>query len=179
MKEFAKKFWLLGLVLVLAFGLTVVAAGCGGCGGDDDDDDDSDDDFDDDFDDDDDDDDDDDCAGNHAPELLAVYYFIGTEQQTPPVTIDQADVSNFGVYFEYADVDCNLPGGHFYYNINDEGWEDLGVLPEDLGCSSADSGLLYGIVFNEAEPGTYNGQTKWTDVCGEESNIMDFAFTVE
>lgn len=174
MKELVKRFWLLGLVLVLAFGLSVVA--CGG-GGDDDSDDDTDDDIIDD-----DTDDDDECDDNHAPALLGVYYILGQEQLTPPVTVSSADSANLGIYFEYADEDCNIPGGHFYIKQTlpeESDWEDLGVLPEDLGCSTADSGYIYGFGFTQAlDPASYAGQTKWTDVCGTESNIMDWEFTV-
>jgi len=124
-------------------------------------------------------DDDVDCDQNHPPELLAVHYFLGSEELPLPVEITPEESSSFGIYFEYADVDCNLPGGHFYNNINDEGWSDFGVLPEELGCSTADSGLLYGFGFSEGlDVGAYTGQTRWTDVCGEESNTLGWEFTV-
>jgi len=124
-------------------------------------------------------DDDDDCYDNHPPELLTAHYFVEGQEFSPPVVIAPEESVDLGIYFEYADVDCNLPGGHFYNNINDEGWNDFGVLPEELGCSSADSGLLYGFGFSEGlDVGAYTGQTRWTDVCGEESNVLEWEFTV-
>jgi len=176
MKELVKKFWVLGIVLLLAFGLSMFACGGGGDGNG------GDDDSDDDIIDDDSADDDSGCDSNHAPALLSVYYILGSDQLTPPVSISSADSANFGIYFEYADEDCNIPGGHFYNKQTlpeESDWEDLGVLPEDLGCSTADSGYIYGFTFSAAlDPADYAGQSKWTDICGTESNIMDWEFTV-
>jgi len=176
------RFLVLILVLALAFGVSVV--GCGGR----DRDEDADDDFDPDdlFDDDNQEDEDSDrdpCEDNHPPILFAVHYFVYEEELAPPVIVEQSDTTSFGIYFEYADADCNLPGGHFFVRFTapqeEEDWQNLGVLPDELGCPSVESSLLYGFGFSQAlDPAAYAGEVKWTDVCGAESNVITFEFTV-
>ena len=177
------RLWLFALVLALALALTVAVA----CGDDDDDDDDNDDIGDDDIGDDDigdddtgDDDtgDDDDCTDNVAPELLAAYYIVNGSAADPPLDLDPNDL--FGIYFEYNDDDCNLPGGEFWLNMNDEGYEAFpDPLPEDLGCSTAQSGLIYGFSMNNPmDEGDYTFAVYWTDICGAESNEMTGGWSV-
>jgi len=180
MKEVARKFWLLALAVLLAFGLGVVS--CGGC------EENNKEEQDDDFDDDNDDDDDDICDNNTPPELTAQHYILEQNELTPPVAIASADTPNFGIYYEYADEDCNLyvdadKKGHSFVKQllpSESDWQDLGAHPENIGCSSDDSGLIFGFYFGtEPLPAEfYKGQTKWTDACGDESNVMDWEFTV-
>ena len=178
-----KKYWILMIVLALAMALGVAFA-CAKKSGDDDDssgddvfDDDADDDI---FDDDTSDDsgDDTDCATNVAPELLAAYYIVNGSQVTPPVTVHPEDL--FGVYFEYNDDDCNLPGGQFWANLNDAGYEAFpDPLPADLGCSTAQSGLIYGFSMqNPMTEGTDTFAVYWTDVCDAQSNEITGGWTV-
>jgi hypothetical protein len=172
-----KKYWFLTLVLALALGLGAAVA----CGGGDDDDDDNDDSGDDDiFPDDDttDDDDDTDCSANVAPELLGATYVVNGGAMEPPITVGPEDL--FGIYFEYNDDDCNLPGGAFWLNIDDAGYEAFpDPLPEDLLCSTAQSGLIYGFsMTNPMEEGTHTYATYWTDVCDAQSNELTGDWTV-
>jgi len=176
------RFLVLILVLALAFGVSVV--GCGGR----DRDEDADDDFDPDdlFDDDNQEDEDNDrdpCEDNHPPILFAVHYFVYEEELAPPVIVEQSDTTSFGIYFEYADWDCNLAGGHMYVRFvepEDTGWQNLGELPPDVSCKGKNDGTpLYGFSFSDPlDPAHYVGMTKWTDDCGAESEAMDFEFTV-
>ena len=119
---------------------------------------------------------------NHPPVLISAFYFLGYVLQYPPVVITSDESAELGIYFMYADEDCNLAGGHFYNRMTEPeetDWEDLGILPEELGCSSEDEGLIYGFGFDEPlEPNEYAGETKWTDVLGAESNVMPWEFTV-
>jgi hypothetical protein len=143
------------------------------CGGDDDDDDDI-------FDDDTTDDDDDtgECAGNVAPELLSATYVVNGGMMDPPINVDANDL--FGIYFEYNDDDCNLPGGAFWLNVDGAGYEAFpDPLPEDLLCSTAESGLIYGFSMqNPMAGGAHNFATYWTDVCDEASNELTGNWTV-
>jgi len=183
MRGFVNRLLLSALVLALIFGLGAFLS----CGGKDENDD-TDDDFDwDDFNDDDEgggerdpEEPGDPCEDNHPPVLSGVHYIVGDQELIPPVVVERSDTTDFGIYFEYYDLDCNLPGGHFYLNFNDEGWLDMGELPDDIGCKGKnDSSPLYGFGFSEPlDPSGYHGLTFWTDDCGALSNIMEFEFTV-
>ena len=177
------------LLPLLGFAVVFAIFGCSvDCGTDDDAvDDDSLPEFDDDDEDEEDEEDDNPC-NNHPPELLSIHYFLGgTEGQelSPPVQVSSSELEGLYIAFEYTDVDCNLPGGHQWIDCEDSGWEEIGVLPEELGCSTEDSGMLYGFFVSEACPEPAEGlrrhcygQARWTDVSGGESNTMDFEFVV-
>ena len=175
-----KKYWILMLVLALALALGLAVACSSKKSGDDDSS--SDDDiFDDDSSDDTTDDtgDDTDCTNNVAPELLDTAYVVNGSQATAPISIVAGDL--FGIYFSYNDDDCNLPGGQFWFSDNGAAYEALsGTLPDELGCSSAASGLSYGVSLttDAMTPATYTYGVKWTDVCGAESNEMTGEYTI-
>jgi len=120
----------------------------------------------------------DECADNHAPVLLGASYLVNGNFVDPPIDIDPEDA--FGVYFEYEDEDCNLPGGEFWLNYDGAGYEAFpDPLPADLGCSTAQSGLVYGFSLqNPIEEGTHTFAVYWTDVCDEQSNEITGYFTV-
>ena len=179
------KLWIFMLAVVLALGIGLAIS----CGGDDDDDSgdddagdddifDDDDSGDDDSGDDDSGDDDDDCDDNTAPELLSANYVVNGNFIDPPINIDPED--EFGIYFEYNDDDCNLPGGEFWLNYDGAGYEAFpDPLPADLGCSTAQSGLVYGFSLqNPIDEGAHTFAVYWTDVCDEQSNEITGDFTV-
>ncbi len=122
------------------------------------------------------------CSNNAAPQLTGPIYLLDQQQLTPPITIGQEDIALFGIYFEYADNDCNLVAsygeGHLLVNINDQGWQDLGGHPDDIGCSTEQTGYIYGFNFAHIEPGDYAGQAKITDACDADSNPVSFEFSV-
>jgi hypothetical protein len=97
----------------------------------------------------------------------------------PPVTVTQDDA--FGVSFAYNDADCNLPGGSFYINMDDAGWQMFPTpLPDDLGCSSEETGSTHGFSLSVANLsiGAHTWAVYWTDVCSAASNEMGGSFTV-
>jgi len=139
MKELVKEFWLLGLVLLLAFGLS--AATCGG--GDDDDDDDTDDDADDDT--------DDDTEVNYAVSFDGIDDYVVVPDSpsldvTTGMTIeawvyvrssDSSQLINIVGHYDYESADINqgwllrIADGRFRFEImndsNHKAWADTGV----------------------------------------------------
>ena len=148
---------------------------------DDDDDDDNDDDNDDRPDDDDDDDDDDDepCEDNRPPVIREIIYKINGTPVSAPILVQADDLLE--VLPDYADPDCNLPGGFFWFSLDDEPFERLNEpLPDSLGCSFSDSGVEYG--FAVSRPmllGSHVFKLYWTDNCAEKSNVVEGAWTVK
>jgi len=126
------------------------------------------------------------CEDNHPPELLNIYYFLKVEDDwtplEPPITIASADFKNLYIRLEYSDEDCNLEGGEFWLKFEDGDWESVEELPNDIGCSTEKTGYLYPLklkdVVGALSSGNYQGEVKWTDVCDDESNTLDFEFTL-
>ncbi len=117
------------------------------------------------------------CAGNTAPEIVGTHYFIETVELSTPVEVEPG--VELSVWFEYADNQCNLPGGELYVDAGG-GWENLGTNPFFLGCSTDESGLYWGFYFDlaGAAPGDYEFEAYFTDICGAESNHETGSFTV-
>lgn len=120
---------------------------------------------------------------NHPPVLVEVFYFVGNVLiYPPPIVVTQEESADLHIMFQYADEDCNLAGGHFYNRMTEPeqtDWEDLGILPDIIKCSSEQDGIIYGFGFDGVlDIGFYSGETKWTDVLGAESNVMSWEFTV-
>lgn len=121
---------------------------------------------------------------NNPPNLRAVYYFVNNVIRWPDpiVTVTVEESAHLSIMFQYSDADCNLAGGHFYVRQiepEETDWQDLGVLPDNVKCSSEVDGLIYGFGFNGAlEPDYYLGETKWTDAQGAESNVLQWEFEV-
>ena len=122
------------------------------------------------------------CDDNKAPELIALHYFVDATEIYPPITVEANQFANFTIRVEFKDDDCNLAGGTFYLNFNGGGWEEVGQLPKDLPCATSTSGYLYPLklvdITGELSSGNYSGEIKWADVCGDESNTLDFEFTI-
>ena len=196
MKKLAKKFWLLGLILVLAFGLTVVA-----CGGGDDDDDDSDDDTDDDIipdDDTGDDDDDDNCDPDVSTPVLDFYGIChaagtqidecGSTSNPAEQTINLDDMydpgtgEGWGVFIQYTDNGCDL------------GWyvDSQGNKEEVLEGTECGTGSQSGVFFtfdktaleaacNENPGGTVDivDSLQLLDTCGFTSEVWNYTIHVQ
>ena len=119
-----------------------------------------------------------DCADNAAPELLGVSFLVNGSAAAAPISIAADDL--FGIYFSYNDDDCNLPGGRFFSNLDDAGYEAFSeLLPAELGCSSAQSGLSWGFsMINPMDAGDHTFAVYWTDACGTPSNEEAGGWTV-
>lgn len=193
MKELAKKFWLFGLVLALAFGLSVVA--CGG-GGDDDDDEGGDDDLIDDDTDDDDTTDDDECD----PDISTpVFDFYGICHATPQGIDDCSSTSNpatanialadmydpgtqtgWGVFVQYTDNGCDLA-----YYVHKDGTKDKILEGTECGTGS-DMGVFFSWDKGQLETacnqqgGTLvlNDSLQLLDTCNFTSEVWEFTINV-
>lgn len=197
MKELVKKFWLFGLVLVLAFGLSAIACGGGGDDDDDDDDDTGDDDIFDDDDTTDDDDTDDDCD----PEISTpVFDFHGICHATPqgidtcsstsnPATAnipladmyDQGTQTGWGIFIQYTDNGCDLA----YYVFKDGSKEQI---LEGTECGTgSDMGVFFTWDKNALQQactqqggGTLviNDSIQLLDTCNFTSDVWEFTINV-
>jgi len=125
------------------------------------------------------------CDDNAAPTLESVEIHYDTNGdgdidgivEGPPYEWEDNDFKQYIVGFAYNDDDCNLPGGEVWYELRidgvSDGWQKSpDPLPEDLGCSTEESGLIYGFVFDN-QIGIYELSVYWTDVCGAQSNQID------
>ena len=89
----------------------------------------------------------------------------------PPISVSSTDV--FGISFAYDDADCNLPGGLIWLNLNNDGFLPLpDPLPDEIGCSTAESGFTYGFDASGMAAGSYTFAVYWTDVCDAASDQL-------
>ena len=119
-----------------------------------------------------------DCDGNAAPELISTVYVVNGDQFQTPQTVASGD--EFAVMYEYNDDDCNLPSGQFFLSLDGADFENLGTIPDEIGCSTASSGLIYGVTLTEDSMaiGEHIVSSYWTDVCEAPSNQLDGSYTV-
>ena len=126
------------------------------------------------------------CEDNQPPQLLGLYYFLkegeSWVQLEMPVSIAPSDFDKFYIRLEYADEDCNLEGGKFWLKFEGGNWQEVEELPDDIGCSTEQTGYLYPLKLKDAvgelTSGNYSGGVKWSDVCEDESNTLEFEFTL-